>query len=284
MGRHRDEQAAAASGAAGSGLVVLGVVAVLALVLVGFGVRSLFFSGDAVADDSSSNTSPETEAATGQPDDAEESVVPDMGEGEGGTEDTQVADESDTAQQAKPEEEESAEPTSDEPEALQSCRAEVAAGDAYAAATATAAANWKEHYSASVQYNAGEISLATAERQFAESKARGPADLEAISSTSQAYEEARGACEGIEAAEFSDAWAQEAQTCSERSVVLADVAETGSDVNSDWAEHIEMMGNKDQVDPGAYYDRWRSMVKAAPDAMEPYEKAAEALQQAPVCP
>lgn len=276
MGRHRDEQAAAASGAEGSGFVVLGIVAVLALVLVGFGVRGLFFSDTSTAEGDGGTAAPAD--PTSEPDDAETSTVPDMGEGEGATD---AAEETQTARSEDDSEPSQTEPEA--PEALQLCQSEVAAGDAYAAATATAAANWEQHYSASVQYNAGDISLEDAEEEFAESKAKGPADMDAVDSTRQDYNESQGACTTLETAELSQEWTAEANDCVERSAALAQVAQTGDEVTSDWDEHLQMMAAKDESDPAEYYERWQSMVMVAPDAMESYNDSADALGGAPTC-
>lgn len=81
MGRHRDEQAAAASGTENSGLVVLCVIAVLALVLIGFGVRGLVYSDDASADDEGTDSAQQTTGST-DPGDEGQTALTNMGEDE----------------------------------------------------------------------------------------------------------------------------------------------------------------------------------------------------------
>ncbi|MGB7447672.1 MAG: hypothetical protein WA892_00950 [Ornithinimicrobium sp.] len=257
-------------------------MAVLALVLLGWGVRSLVVSdtsqgqGQASSQDGSGQDSDNAGSEDGGG--SGEEGVPDMNEGES-NQGTTAEQESAAAEANTDEQVEDA----DAPEALAQCHARVAAGNAWAAATATSAAHWKQHYMASVRYNAGEISLQRAEAEFAESKAPGEADMEAVRQADAAYSEHEGACADLSVDDLPESWAEEAQQCLARDEAIDDVVATGTEVNSDWSHHLQMMRNKDEADPEAYMKRWRTMVEDAPDAMEPYEEATSELEQAPAC-
>ncbi len=146
---------------------MLSVLAVFVLVIIGFAVRGVLGSADADdgnAEVGASGVSQEAESTSG---------VPDMGESQDGG--------STTSNDAVPTDPESDDPESDDPDSddqvsddavdasaegdstsderkvLQQCQEELAAGDYWAAATAESAANWKQHYTASVRYNAGDF-------------------------------------------------------------------------------------------------------------------------------
>lgn len=263
----------------GPGIAIISVVAVLALVLVGWGVRSIVVSDTSEGQDEASSQEGSGDGSNETGSEAESGEgVPDMSEGET-TQDVSAEQESAAAEANDDEEVEDA----DAPEALAQCHARVAAGNAWAAATATSAAHWKQHYMASVRYNAGEISLQRAEAEFAESKAQGDADMEAVREAEAAYAEHEGACADLSVDDMPESWAEEAQQCLARDEAIDDVVATGTEVNSDWSHHLQMMRTKDEADPEAYMKRWRAMVEDAPDAMEPYEEAASELEQAPAC-
>lgn len=287
MGRHTDEPTAAAASSQSS-LTVISIIAILALVLVGFAVRGLFGaeSGSAEPGDGGAQSS----AAAGQtgasddsgstterpdmrgPDSAESSTAPTNAEGA-------------APEPSEADEEAEAEPAdSGVPQTLQACVTEVSAGQEWAAATQDSAAHWKQHYSASVKYNAGEITLKEAEDQFAESKVFGGSDKKAVTSAAKEYTAARGACSDVNQKDMPAEYADQAQACTARAATIDDVVATGTKVNNDWAAHVEMMKTKDEVDPDDYYERWQTMVEMAPDDMGPYDEAAARLDDAPQCP
>ncbi len=108
--------------------------------------------------------------------------------------------------------------------------------------------------------------------------------MEAVTSAGEAHETAQGACAELSSDDVSDELQKATQQCGERAAALDALVATGTEVNSDWAMHREMMRTKDEADPQAYRDRWQSMVQAAPDNMKPYEDDAERYEAAPTCP
>jgi hypothetical protein len=278
MGRHSSDVGAGGKG--GTGIAIFSVIAVVALVLVGFGVRALVVSDPSSAQDEGGSSQGSEEAGSGG-ETNEGQEQPDMDDGgtaegadEAGSEQAEATEQADTEQEVE---------ADDAPQALAQCHARVAAGNEWAAATAVSAGHWKQHYSASVRYNAGEISLKQAEKEFAESKAQGANDMAAVSAAQKRYEEHQGACDGLAAEELPQGWSEQAEQCLARADAIDEVVATGTEVNGDWSEHLDMMRHKKNIDPQVYYERWRAMVEAAPTAMDPYEAAAADLQDAPSC-
>lgn len=283
MGRHTGGDEAAA-GSARSSLSVIAMMIILALVLLGFAIRgfSAANSDEAVSDTSSRRT------ASAESTDADSTAgIPDMGE-DNDPHTESAADEDAESQAAEDPTEEPAvsDESSDtsEPAAFQACRSEVAAGDDWTEATADSAAHWKRHYSASVAYNDGDITLQEAEKEFAASKANGAGDIEAVGSAKKSYEKAVGACDSMTVADLPDTLTEDAKDCAARADAMIDVVPTGTKVNEDWSAHLDMMKTKDDADPDEYHKRWRMMVDMAPDNMGPYERALTALDGAPRCP
>lgn len=191
MERHTDEPTAAAASGSRSGLTIISIVAILALVMVGFAVRGLFGAESRSAETGSGDTQSSVSAdqASSTDDSSSTAARPDMG-GSDSAEVTAEAPETEDAVASS----DDAETDADVPQALQACGTEVSVGEEWAAATQASASHWKKHYSASVQYKAGEITLEQAEADFAESKAEGAADVEAVTAAAKNYEAVKGAC------------------------------------------------------------------------------------------
>lgn len=283
MGRHTGEFEAV-EGNSRSSFSVIAMMIILALVLLGFAIRGF---SEVDSDEADAGTpSDQTSSAGATEADAAASIL-DMGEDDAeGTESATDPEAPTRAPEESTEDPSVTEETSDTsaPLALQECRSEVAAGDDWADATADSATHWKKHYSASVAYNDGDITLKEAEKDFAASKAKGADDVAAVASTKKAYEKAVGACDSKSADDLPDTFIEVAKACAARADAIGGVVPGGTEVNGDWSAHLEMMKTKDDTDPDTYYKRWKMMVEMAPDDMGPYDKAVKALDEAPTCP
>ncbi len=260
------------------------MMTILALALFGFAIRG-FSEADSeeVLTGASSN---QTSSAGGTDADAG-AGIPDMGEDDAASTESATGSDAQTEAPEEATKEASVAAETSEtsvPVALKECRSEVAAGDDWADATANSAAHWKQHYSASVAYNDGDITLKEAEKKFAASKAKGAGDAKAVGSTKKTYEKAMGACASMTVDDLPAAFTEEAQACAARADAISEVWPVGTDVNGDWNAHLKMMKTKDEADPDEYYKRWKMMVAMAPDDRGPYEKAVKGLDEAPTCP
>lgn len=278
MGRHTGN-ADAAAGTSRSSLSVIAMMTILTLVLLGFALRG-FNASDSDATVSSRTTQ---ESPTADPGDeaAATQITPSMGE----ESDAPASDPAgaDAAEQTAAEPQAAQESDDTVPVALQACQIEVSTGEDWAGATSESASHWKQHYQASVDYNAGDITLKEAEDNFAASKAKGDADVKAVTASQEAYEDAAGACAKMSAEDLPAHVSEVAQACRERAEAIDKAIPLGTEVNGDWSAHLEMMKSKDDTDPAEYDKRWQMMVQMAPDGMEPYEEAAAVLEDAPEC-
>ena len=128
--------------------------------------------------------------------------------------------------------------------------------------------------------DAGDITFQEAQEPWAETKAAGPADMERFTAAKDAYTDTEGSC-ADDAGDAVDA--DELQACIDRSEALASVATRGDQVNQDWNDHLEQMEAKADTPADAYYEWWIEVVEEAPEAMEPYDDAVDALEDSPSC-
>jgi prophage DNA circulation protein len=124
-----------------------------------------------------------------------------------------------------------------------------------------------------------------AKAAWAQSKARGPADVQQFAAATTAVRDRASAtaCRSAKAATAPTNLADRGRRCDARDRALATVASAGAVVNSQWAAHITMMANKAHTDSAAYHDRWMRMVTQAQAPLKQYAAAAAALARAPTC-
>lgn len=271
MGRHTGSGAAAGNSAAKP--VILVLVAVIATVLVGFALRGLMSS----ADPSASETTDSVHATTNSPDAASTTTATPQPATENAT---PTDEETSTGEATSPGEDEA---TSQPPTELTACVGEVTAGDDFAAAAEQSAAHWIQHYDASVELNAGRMSLEQAQADWDETKAAGPEDMERYQGAQSAYDDVFGSCADLADVEVPADYTEQAQDCAARSDAVALVAQVSQPMNSDWRAHLDFMETKDEADPVQYVEDWREDVVAAPNNVEPYQEAVAQLDQAPAC-
>ncbi|UJH71332.1 hypothetical protein [Ornithinimicrobium sp. INDO-MA30-4] len=169
------------------------------------------------------------------------------------------------------------------PEELTACVSEVDSGEDFASAAEKSAANWVKHYDASVELNAGRMTLEEAQEEWAESKREGPGDMERFDTAQAAYDEVFGSCAELADTDVSQDYADDAQNCQERGEALALVAELSQPLNADWGAHLDFMQTKEAADPVDYVADWRDDVADAPNNVDPYQGAVALLEEAPSC-
>lgn len=261
MGRHTDVASRASNGR----LPALIIAGVLVLALLAYVVWGLVNRDDDTPGASDEPTSAVTEEPT--TDDA------------AATSDAVSATETADAAPTTAESTEAATPS----EELTACAAEVAAGEELAEVAKVGATNWKLHYTASVDYNAGRISLDKANEIFGETKVNVSEEVADYESARTAYEQASGACTELAEAPDDGEFADEAADCADRGQALNDLTTAADKVMGDWSKHGDMMASKAEQDINAYMAEWHHDVATAPENMKPYEEAVAALEEAPAC-
>jgi hypothetical protein len=141
------------------------------------------------------------------------------------------------------------------------------------------------HTDAQRKIDSGEWTVERAQSVWAQTQARGPADLEDVATAKAAVGRAdwATACRSITARTAKTSLAAKGKACAALDQALAAAASTGSVVHGQWAEHLEMMAAKPHTRAAAYHERWMSMVAAAPKPLKAYAAAAAALARAPAC-
>lgn len=167
--------------------------------------------------------------------------------------------------------------------AIETCTKEIAAGETLAKAAAASARDWGAHAGAQWDLDAGKITFAEAEIQWAKSKKPGPADVAAFKAADRAYAEVRDTCSAATDQTQGTALADKGKACAERATALKDVAVAGRTVNDQWAGHIKQMAGKAHNAGPAYHAEWMERTSAAKGSIKAYDKAAAALKSAPKC-
>lgn len=169
--------------------------------------------------------------------------------------------------------------------ALAACVASIAPRKQLAQVAAASARDWRIHTDAQRKLDSGAWTLEQADAVWAQTQARGAADVKRFATAKAAVERADGAtaCRSVTARTTSTSLAAKGKACASLDRALAAVASTGSVVNTQWAEHLEMMAAKPHTRAAAYHDRWMSMVAEAREPLQEYAAAAAALDRAPAC-
>jgi len=158
------------------------------------------------------------------------------------------------------------------------CRAQVAAAERLARASASSALHWRQHTQAQLDWSARRITLAQRTKIYADTRARGPADVQEWGAATKALAATGRACTAPElaAGPATDA-------CRARMSALVAVHTAAGPVQRQWTEHLAMMAAKAHADMGAYHQRWLKMVVDAQPVLRAYDAKAAALARAPAC-
>lgn len=167
------------------------------------------------------------------------------------------------------------------------CVAEVSAQESVAEALAASVKSWRKHTTAQLKLNAGEVTPQKANEMWAESQARGAADLRKYKKAVAGAEKVAGACEAIPDGDIARA---DLADCRERLDALEQANDRGEAAKDEWAHHQQMMAEGDWAEmaaqPGggqAYLDMWRQMVQDSVPTLEEYDATVEELAAAPEC-
>jgi hypothetical protein len=167
---------------------------------------------------------------------------------------------------------------------LTACRQELALADAVATAGDASSRDWGMHVGAQVQLDQGRISVAQTKAMWAASKKRGPADVRAFARALTAWQPAAGGCRSLAAVSHAASPVRSrAAACLSRSAAARAAVAAGTEVDTQWSAHLDMMANKPHTDGASYSRRWLQMVRDAQGPLKAYEQARRRLAAAPRC-
>ncbi|MDF3049316.1 MAG: hypothetical protein K0R87_954 [Pseudonocardia sp.] len=141
---------------------------------------------------------------------------------------------------------------------------------------------------AQIDFNTGAADLEQTRARWAATKATADADIAQFSTALAAFGPVGDGCaQGrslASPASASTAVNPVLVACrSEFDAVSTAVAAAGAVVD-DWSHHIEMMKDKEHIDPAQYGQQWREMVQAAPADLDRFARASLELTNHADCP
>jgi hypothetical protein len=156
-------------------------------------------------------------------------------------------------------------------EALESCQARVAAGDAVIDEAKTGVSHWAKHVDSQRQADLGNYTVAEMKAQFKATRLLGPGDQKRYRDAVREYESQDGSCEEVDKAPAEIAEALE--KCDQRSEDQQPVMEAGEDAMGDWASHLADM----QRSKAGHFDNpqaiWLKAYRAAPTNINAFDRA-----------
>lgn len=177
------------------------------------------------------------------------------------------------------------EPTSEEPAgpstALVACEGALKLGDAAAKFATVSADHWGQHIGAQLNYDSGRYTLAKTKAVWKASKATGDKDVADFRAAEKRWKAAAADCRDV--GEVSAEEEEMAKDCKARADAAYKAIRAGATVTSQWANHLEMMKNKDHIPGETYHNRWMKMVEDARPALASHKSAHAALTKAPAC-
>lgn len=165
-------------------------------------------------------------------------------------------------------------------EQLEACTAELEDAEAVLDATSRSARSWKLHVEAQTRRDSGELTQAESKKQWADSKARGPGDIERYDSAVRSAKATSGDCSGTEDAGEGG----ELGGCTERLAAVEDAVAKGTVVHKQWVAHQKMMAeDQGTMDTEDYLHKWHEMVEDAEEPLEEFASAKKKVEDAPAC-
>jgi hypothetical protein len=145
-------------------------------------------------------------------------------------------------------------------------------------AAGRSAADWHAHVQAQIDLDAGASTRDETQAIWVQTRERGAGDVAAFAAAEEIYRQRTGACERLTKVEPAD---DAVVACADRATDLDTAVRAGDAVNQDWSAHLDMMADKEHIE--RYHEMWRAMVVAAPENLEAFAAAREALSSAGRC-
>ena len=166
--------------------------------------------------------------------------------------------------------------------ALDACRSRVRAADAVLKQARTGVRHWEAHVGAERQAAEGTISIAGRQRIFKETQRQGPGDQKRYADALRAYDRVKDApCGKTKGADAKVA--ASLASCQKRARAQAPVMRTAAAAMGDWKQHLADMQRSAVEHNRNAQQVWINAYKAAPQNIDPYERAVRAFKKAPKC-
>jgi hypothetical protein len=156
-------------------------------------------------------------------------------------------------------------------QALEDCRAKVAAGEEVIEEAKTGVGHWAKHVDAQRQADLGEYTTEEMKAQFKETRLKGPADQKRYKDAVREYEGLEASCDEVSKAPAETAAAL--ADCHERRSAQQPVMEAGADGMKDWAKHLADMQRAKVEHVANPQAVWLATYDAAPKNINAFDEA-----------
>lgn len=164
---------------------------------------------------------------------------------------------------------------------LDSCRDRVGQADAVLAAADTGIGHWADHVQAQTDANDGRITVERMDATFARTRLAGPDDQDRYRKAAAGYADADGSCSPVAGATKKKAAALAG--CQDRLDAQQPVLQAAGAAMADWKSHLAAMARSRAHHMDEAEQIWIDAWRAAPPHIKAYDKAAEAILDAPDC-
>lgn len=158
-------------------------------------------------------------------------------------------------------------------QALEDCRAKVAAGDEVIKEAKTGVGHWAKHVEAQRLADQGEYTVEQMKAQFKATRLKGPGDQKRYREALENYRTEDGSCDKVSKAS-ADIAASLAK-CNRRSEAQQPVMEAAADGMKDWASHLADMQRSKTEHLDNAQEIWLRAYRAAPPNINAFEEAVD---------
>lgn len=169
-------------------------------------------------------------------------------------------------------------------DAVGSCAARLAAGDAFVTSAGVGVGHWGEHVQARTDMLNGTIAQEDMKAIWKRTRLSGPDDVSQATAALEAYQ-ALPACEDLAALDAPENLAEQAAACLSREPATTAAVTAATAGLQDWANHLNAMAAHadGEMTAAAAQDLWVSAWEAAPTNIGAYDDARDQLAAAPAC-
>ena len=170
------------------------------------------------------------------------------------------------------------------PAGLRACEKAVEAAERLVSEAGTGADHWRRHVKAYRDVVDGRIPYAAADREWRVTREAGPGDVRRFARAERAYRGVADDCQGV-TQEAGAELSATAQACADRRLTAAEAVSSGRRVMAQWDGHLDDMAARvsHRLSDGQARVLLRAAVREAPGRLTTFERAREALDDAPTC-
>ncbi len=169
----------------------------------------------------------------------------------------------------------------DWPSVVAGCRRLVQSRDTVVSRAATGIDHWSQHVQAQTDANGGKLSIDQMNKSFMRTRLLGPSDVGRYRDALDVASRRSGECSTPEEAPADIA--ATLQRCTNRLSAQRPVLQAGARGMHDWSSHLAAMKRSKQGHVHNAQQVWINTWRAAPGAIQAFDKASATFERAPTC-